>query len=263
MEPISETRQVLNQLIAEGDVAVAAVLVSMGRKAQQIVPKCVGLSLALHEEDLTFTLVASSEEIAALDAVQYLDGGPCVAAALHEAPVSIAVDADSADDPGDPGDPDHQLHDRADRTDRTESPDDADDMEAHWQLYARASAAAGVASSLTLPIERGGAVVGTVNLYGATPDAFEGHHETLAKALGASAGDAVSNADLSFSTRLAAAATPEKLADQMDVDVALGLIAESQQVDIPTARERLRGAAVRAGISEGQAARAVRGMLWS
>lgn len=259
MEPIPETRQVINQLVAEGDAAVAAVLASMGRKAQQIVPECVGLSLALLEEELTFTLVASSEEVAALDAVQYLDGGPCVEATHTASPVGMVggaagpADREPPDDPGPPRD--------ADDPEDVDDVQDVSDLEARWHLYARASAAAGVASSLTLPIERGGAVIGTVNLYAATPDAFDGHHQALARALGASAGDAVSNADLSFSTRLAAVATPERMADQTDVDVALGLIAQSQQVEIPVARERLRSAAARAGISEGQAARAVRGLF--
>ena len=45
---------------------------------------CVGLSIALFEHDLTFTLAASSLDLAALDGVQYLDGGPCVTSA-HEA----------------------------------------------------------------------------------------------------------------------------------------------------------------------------------
>jgi hypothetical protein len=51
---------------------------------------------------------------------------------------------------------------------------------------------------------------------------------------------------------------PARLADQDDVDIALGIIAASQDIDIPTAQERLRQAAARAGITEGQAARAVR-----
>jgi GAF domain-containing protein len=229
VEPIPETRQVLDELVAEGDVAVAAVVLRMGRQAKEIVPDCVGLSLALLEEDLTFTLVASSEEIAALDAMQYLDGGPCVEAA-HEGSFTDVV---------------------------------TDDLQAEeqWQLYARASAAAGVSSSLTLPIQRAGRVIGTVNLYAASASAFEGRHQELASALGVSAELAVANADLTFSTRQEAIDTPERLADQKDVDIALGLIAESQGVDIPLARERLRAAAARAGISPGQAARAVRGVL--
>ena len=226
MEPVPETREVLDELVSQGDVEIGVTLLRMGRAAQQIVPQCVGLSLALLEDGLTFTLVATTTEIAALDAIQYLDGGPCVEAA-HEAQV-INVDRDDIT------------------------------AEQQWRLYAQATAAAGIASSLTLPVERGGRVVGSINLYAATSDAFEGHHEELGEALGASALSAVANADLSFSTRLEAVQAPARLADQDDVDIALGIIAASQDVDIPTAQERLRQAAARAGITEGQAARAVR-----
>src|SRR4051794_3018224 len=203
----------------------------MGRQAQDIVPECVGLSLALFEDGLTFTLAASAEDIAGLDAVQYLDGGPCVAAAHDDE----TVEANTGD-----------LID-----------------EHRWLLYARASAAAGVAGSLTLPIVRGEQVTGSVNLYASTENAFAGHHQELAAALGASAVHAILNADLSFSTRLAAAEAPKRVVEQNEIDRVLGIIAASRHVDIPAARERLRQAAARAGITEGQAARAIRGLLLS
>ncbi len=226
MEPVPETREVLEELIHQGDVEIASTLLAMGRKAQEIIPECIGLSLALLDDGLTFTLVATSSEIAKLDAVQYLDGGPCVDAA-HSGEI---INFDQNDVTGELG----------------------------WRLYAQATAAAGVASSLTLPIERGGRVVGSINMYAATLHAFEGHHEELGQALGATARNAIVNADLSFSTRLEAVQAPARLADQDDVDIALGIIAASQDIDIPTAQERLRQAAARAGITEGQAARAVR-----
>jgi GAF domain-containing protein len=229
VEPIPETEEVLKELLTLGDTEAAGALLQMGRSATEIVPECVGLSLGLLEDGLTFTLVASSDEIAALDAVQYLDGGPCVSAA-HEAETI-----------------------EADPTDLTD--------EERWQLYARASAASGVRSSLTLPILRQGRVMGSVNLYAATADAFEGKHQALAAALGGSAEAAVANADLSFRTRLEAMEAPGRLSDQNDVDIALGIISASQGVDISTAAERLQQAAARAGISEGQAARALRQIL--
>jgi GAF domain-containing protein len=205
-------------------------LLRMGRRTVEIVPQCVGLSLGLLRDGLTFTLTATSEDIAGLDAVQYLDGGPCIEGAHEGREVQV---------------------------------DDLLD-EGTWRMYAEASAAVGVRSSLTLPILAGdGTVIGSVNLYASTPDAFEGHAEELAEVLGSSAKKAVSNADLSFSTRLAAAEAPARFAEQNEVDVALGMIAESHGVTIATANERLRSAASRAGISEVQAARAVRGLLQS
>jgi GAF domain-containing protein len=229
VEPIPATQEALAELGRQGDAAVGVQLLAMGVRVRHIVPECVGLSLAMLAENLTLTLVASGSEVAALDAVQYLDGGPCVDAA-------------------------HRGH-----TVKFHGDDILD--EERWRLYAHASAAAGVASSLTLPIEKAGRVVGTVNLYAHTTDAFEGHHGELAGVLAASAEHAVTNADLSFSTRLVAAEGPTVLADQDDVDIALGIIAESQGLDLTTAQERLRASAARAGITEGQAARAIRAVL--
>jgi GAF domain-containing protein len=229
MESVPETEQVLRELARYGDTGLAAELRRMGRVARDLVPECVGLSLGLLQDGLTLTLVATDAEIAALDAVQYLDGGPCVAAA-HEDRAIEALPADMV-------------------------------SEGEWQMYARASAAAGVRSSLTLPLERDGQVVGSINLYASTEDAFDGRREALAEALGASALHAVSNADLSFSTRLEAARGMEKLTAHSDVDTALGIIAASQDVTIDEARDRLRQAAARAGITEEQAARAIRELM--
>jgi GAF domain-containing protein len=244
VEPIKETRAALDLLTSQGDPEVGLALLRMGRRAREIAPACVGLSLGVLEDDLTFTLVATSEEIAALDAVQYLDGGPCVTGARNDRRVEVVTDGpDGPDGP--------------DGTDGT----DGMATEEEWLMYAQALAATGIRSSLTLPVVRGGRVVGSVNLYGATTDAFAGRHDQLAEALGVSAGAAIANADLSFTTRSDAEQTPQRIADQDEVDIALGIIARSQGVDIPTAHKRLRSAAARAGITEGQAARAVRGML--
>ena len=43
--------------------------------------------------------------------------------------------------------------------------------------------------------------------------------------MGTTAAEAVSNADLSFSTRLEAAAAPDRLRDRIAIDTAVGLLA--------------------------------------
>jgi GAF domain len=229
VEPTPETLEAFARLARLGTIELVDLVLDMGRRAQQIVPECVGLSLALLEDGLSFTLAASDADIAALDAVQYLDGGPCVDAAHDGETIDTTPDGVTDED--------------------------------QWRMYAQATAAAGVASSLTLPILRDQRVIGSVNLYAATADAFTGRHDALADALGASAQHAVLNADLSFATRRTVLeAPPEQVTEQNEIDVAVGIIAANQQVDIATAQERLREAAARAGITEAQAARAVRGI---
>lgn len=229
VEPIPETLEALKELTKYGDTEVATELHTMGIRVQKLVPEIVGLSLTLLDDGLTFTLVSSDEHIAGLDAVQYLDGGPCIAAVQEQRAIAW-----KESDPLD---------------------------ENQWQVFARSVAAAGIASTLSLPIMPNERVVGSVNLYASTQDAFAGHHEELARLCGAWAPGVVSNADLSFDTRAAAAEAPERLRGQDTVDQALGIISTAQHIDITSAVDRLRVAAARAGISETQAAAAIIGLL--
>ena len=231
MEPIPETQQALDRLSRDGSNDAVAAVHAMAQTVQQVAPSCVGLSIALFEHDLTFTLAASSLDLAALDGVQYLDGGPCVTSA-HEAPDTETNAVGLLD-------------------------------ERRWQLFAQSSAAAGVRSSLTLPLldQQGAGVLGSLNLYGATPDAFEGCAGLIAGAVGGSATQAVHNADLDFTTRLAAAQAPDRMDAQRDVDLALGVIMQTQRVDLDTADERLHLSAARAGVTDLQLARALLGLL--
>jgi GAF domain-containing protein len=226
MEPLPQTIEALRELARQGEVSLGIELYAMARRVRGVVPELVGLSLGVIEDGVTLTLVASTEQLAALDAVQYLDGGPCVAAVDRAEPLNVNV--------GDLLDEDR------------------------WGLYARASAAIGVASSLSLPIMDGDRVVGGVNLYASTEDAFTGLHEEVAQAVGSDPALAVANADLSFSTAKLAIEAPNRIREGGDINNALGIIAESQGVNISTARERLRNAAARAGITEAQAARAIK-----
>ena len=168
MEPVPETRVVLNQLVRHGETEIVAALADMTRLTAAIVPEIVGLSLGHVQHGLVFTLAASDVDTAVIDAAQYLGGGPCVEASTGAHTETWTL----------PEDPEELLDER------------------RWAMYARASAAAGIASSLSLPLLSDGRAVGGVNLYASTPDAFDGHHEELAHALGTSASDAVSNADL-------------------------------------------------------------------
>ena len=191
-----------------------------------VVPDLVGLSLGLSREGVTFTLVASSSGTAVVDAAQYVDGGPCVEVTEGRA-ASLEVD--------------------------TQDPLD----EERWRIFAGMGAAAGVASSLSLPVYREGHLVGGLNLYAASRGSFTGHLDALAGLVGADSAEAVSNADLSFSSRQDAMAAPGILHDQQEVDTAVGLIAGLQGVDVQVAERRLRDAATRSGIPVALVARAL------
>jgi GAF domain-containing protein len=232
MEPVPETEEVLRELKKYGDTEVAVALLGMGRRAMEIVPACVGLSLLMVADGLTYTLVASDDTFASLDAIQYFDDGPALSVVESREPIEVNNTGSLLD-------------------------------EGRWLAYAQATSATGVASSLSLPLIRNENVIGAVNLYASTPDAFNGHHQQLALVLGASAESAITNADLAFNSRLDATRAPQELADQYDLDGALGIIAQGRGMDIDLARTRLREAAARAGVSEVQAARVLKSLYGS
>lgn len=217
MVPIPETVQALDSLDPHEESDLLAQLVSRANLAQETVPDLVGVSIARLEQGLTFTVVATATEIAVLDAIQYLAGGPCVDAAHSDQPVSF-------------------------------DNDDAMDEE-RWSLFAQATAAHTVRTTLTLPIRVDGHAVGTVNLYAASRRAFVGHHERLAEIFGAWAAGAVADADLAFTTRREARAAPYLLAQRLAIDVAIGLTAGDHGISVAAAEALLRDAASRAGVS--------------
>lgn len=226
MEPIPETTEAVDEFgpfQADGDLIDD--LRAQSLRVQAVVPACLGMSVASNKVGVTFTLVASVEEVARLDGVQYLAGGPCLAAVEAERVLEFAG---------------RELFD-----------------EAGWHLFARATAVLNVASTLTLPVVVGGTVMGSVNLYAATPDAFTGHHEQIARIFDAWAPGAVVNADLTFSTRGLAEQAPAKLRADYVVEVAVRILGERQQLHPGVARDDLRSAALRAGVTEPQLAETI------
>ncbi|RYC07120.1 ANTAR domain-containing protein [Nocardioides zhouii] len=217
MEPIPETLQALDELDAVHDeTSLLDQLRSTADRAREVVPGIVGVSVASREEGITFTLVATDEEIAVLDAVQYVASGPCVDA--MDLGHGIATS------------PEGLL------------------SESRWQDFARASAAAGVHSTLTLPVIEDDRIRATVNLYGQAEDTFVDRHEVLAGIFGAWAPGAVANADMSFATRAAAEQAPQRLKQAALVDTATGILAARRKTSVAQARDHLDGAARRAGI---------------
>jgi GAF domain-containing protein len=229
MEPIPETVEAIDEYgpFGSDEVDLLADLRERGRRVQDVVPDCIGFSLASETAGVTFTLVANDLDVAVLDAVQYISGGPCVA----------AVDEQHLEPTG----------------------FDLDDLlnEDSWQLFGRASAAKGVRSTLTLPILANHRVVGSVNLYGGSGQAFTGHHVEIAALFDAWAPGAVTNADLSFSTLVEARRAPQLLKDEVTVQVAVGILVAREGLDAQAAERTLRDASARAGVSVHDLAKAV------
>jgi len=222
LRPIAESRRALEWLSTYGqEPDVEAAILEMGRDVREIVPACVALSICYAGPDYTFTLAADNREAALFDALQYVDSGPCEQT-VHSGEMTAASSSLA---------------------------------EESWQLLARGWSVAGVASSLSMPVLRDGEVVGDINLYASEPSAFDGHHEDLAAACGAWAGGAVMNADLDFTSRLRAAATPARMRETAAVDIASGLVAEYLGTDLATTVQRIANGARRAGVGVSELAR--------
>jgi GAF domain-containing protein len=226
VRPIAATVEAVDELDPHlDDGTMLARLVDMGDRVRALVPQAVGLSIASIDQGISFTVVATDDEIAVLDAMQYVEDGPCVAAVdLEQGLATSAAD----------------LFD-----------------ERSWRLFALATSAAGVRSTLTLPVVVAGRVRGTVNLYAATDHAFDGHHAELARICGAWAPGAVANADLAFTTRRTAEEAPGILRADARVESAVGFLAATLGIGYGEARERLCAAAARAGVAPHRLATAI------
>lgn len=221
MDPIRETEQAMGDLEhVTGETGLLEALSERAHRARELVPDLIGVSVARVQEGLTFTLVASDEDIAVLDALQYVGGGPCVEGAA-------SGEVQETRPPGAPGPLDEEA----------------------WRMFSSGSAAHGVRSTLTLPIlASSGEAVGSVNLYAGTARAFEDVRPQLAVVFGAWAAGAVANADLSFGTRLEAQAAPGRVRDRSTIAEAVDIIAREQGIDAESAERRLRTAAAQADL---------------
>ncbi len=222
MRPIRESREADDRYgpFVWGDRDLVEKFVGLSTSVRQIVPTCVGMSLSLLEEGVTITLVASGEDVALLDAVQYVDGGPCLDSLSDSRDVISELRLTVRDD---------------------------------CRLFSSVTASRGIQSTLSLPVAavvRGGesSPVAGFNLYASTSFAFQHHRDELAALLGAWAPGAVADVDLDFRTRDVARLAPAILAESTNLAVAAGMLAADRQISQADAEDRLRKASVRAAV---------------
>ena len=226
MEAIPEVRAAATRLAALADETLDLVqdLEAVAGLAATLLPAVVGVSITVVVDGDPFTVTATSDEISALDAAQYLDGGPCTDASSETDPVLVGDVLD----------------------------------ERRWHLYAQAAAASGVRSSLSLPLRGSGdAPFGALNLYASTPDAFDGKQTQVAELFGVRVNELVLNADLSFMTRELARELPQRLEEHEQVNQAIGVLMGLHGWSEAEARERLDYAAGHARTSRASVARMV------
>src|ERR1700709_1117182 len=89
MKPTQKSAETIEAFAEYGDSGLPEMLADSGRRVREIVPAIWGMSVTLIDGDLTFTLVSSSSDVAALDGVQYAAGGPCVSAVDDQREVGL------------------------------------------------------------------------------------------------------------------------------------------------------------------------------
>lgn len=218
MEPIPESEEADRQYgpFLYQDQDLFEHLKRLGHDVCAVAPTCVGVSFSVAEQGVTFTVLSTHATSALLDAIQYTDDGPCETAIAVGSTVEFCAD-------------DVLNEDR-------------------WSMFARVSAAHGVASTLSLPVVMDDVAVAGFNLYGARTDTFEGLHQELADELGAWAPGAIADADLSLASIQLARRAPEILRATTRLAVAAALLSRVKGLTVDAAEDRLRAAAVRAAV---------------
>ena len=115
----------------------------------------------------------------------------------------------------------------------------------------------GVGAVLSVPVTEDGRIVGSLTVYAADPDAFEGRVPVLEGLCRRMAPQVARTTTLTETERLSAALTPERDRDQNAIDWAITRLAPALGTDTAATSDRFRRAATRAGVSDSALAYAV------
>jgi GAF domain-containing protein len=193
-------------VLSSGRLPLTELLTRVARYAVQAIPGADGAGLTLIEEHRADTIVTTAEFVAQVDGVQYsLGEGPCVSAARDGLTVisgSLGGDA-------------------------------------RWPRFGGRIARLGVHSALSLPLLTSGAVVGAMNIYAHSKNAFNERAATLGELFAVPAAVAVENAKVLEEARRLAERLQGALDERMVVERAIGIVMSRSGVDETEALARL------------------------
>ncbi|HYO32669.1 MAG TPA: ANTAR domain-containing protein [Nocardioidaceae bacterium] len=216
MEPLPESAEALRRLSTMSGEDLVKQLKMAAHLVVETVPECVAVSFRHFEDDLTFTLVAPSDEFRPLNASQ--NGRNQATEPRGVSSEGVMPDGIGADD-----DP--------------------------WLLFGLTGALHGVRSSLSLPLQRHGKTYGSLDMYAGDEYAFVGRERELAMIFNAVVQEAVHNADLYMATLSASRRATQDLDELEVVDKAVGALMVRKEMSFKQAYRSLMDAADRAGVS--------------
>jgi hypothetical protein len=188
-------------------------------------PGCLGLSLTVFSKgEATFTAVASCEDMALIDALQYLGGGPGMEVRQVGAQVHV--------------------------------PDLRGEGGSRWPLLQEGAEATKVRSVLSLPVRQQGRVAASLNLFGLLPTSLDPFTGAAAPSRLVEWAEQVVEQSAFEAPEEDRSAEPEaaEASAREAVDEAARALASRWDTDIETARDRLGRAALAAGADLAQLA---------
>jgi GAF domain-containing protein len=199
--------------VVAGAVTLERLLERVAESAVHAIPNAEGVGVSLlrldTDENQVQALAASHPFVVEVDAIQYdlVNEGPCIVAAQQRVPVRTGnVTAD-----------------------------------VRWPRFGPRVGRLGVHSALSLPmLIPDGAVVGAINAYAHSRDAFDDHALTVGELFAAPAGLAVHNAQVLAQAQARAAQLQAALGSRAVIDQAIGIIRSRSGADAEEAFARLR-----------------------
>jgi GAF domain-containing protein len=202
--------------LANGDLSLRALLTKVAEYAVQAIPGAEGAGLTLIAADRSETLVATSQLVSDVDAIQYgIRQGPCITAA-HTAKTVLS----------------HSL-----------SEDD------RWPVFGKQVAELGVHSALSLPLIAADQVVGAMNIYARHRGAFDDRSTELGQLFAAPAAIAVQNAQVLSQALALAADLQSAFSDRAVIDRAIGLLIGRDKISAAAAESWMHASAEAHGLT--------------
>ncbi len=195
--------------LSTGDMALPALMTKVAEFAVHAIPGAEGAGLTLIAEDESETLVATTQFVWEVDAIQYgIRQGPCITAASEGVTVLS-----------------HSLGD-----------------DKRWPEFGAKLDGLGVHSALSLPLIGPDRVVGAMNIYARRRDAFDRRSAHLGQQFAVPAAMTVQNAQAMAQARELASQFERALATRAVIDRAIGVLIASDGISSEEAERRLRAA---------------------
>jgi GAF domain-containing protein len=190
-----------------GSHDLSVTLVSVAEFAVHAIPGADGAGLTLLHDQCADTIVATAPFVREVDDVQYGMGeGPCIAAAA----TGLTMRSGSLG------------------------------AESRWPRFGSRVGRLGVHSVLSLPLKIGGDVIGAMNVYSRSKEAFDDEAARLGEIYAAPAAVAVQNANALAAAVYLAQNLEKALHSRSDIDHAIGIIISRTGCDRSEAFDRLR-----------------------